>query len=153
MKSSIRRGAQVPAEAEGDETVTRVDVAELERTVELEALVEEGAAELAAELERTEDETGAELERTLEGTAELERMLDGATELERTLDGAAELTPGEPPQPKTMLLSCHVTVVEEKPDQTNPVTAFPLAPVNEDRGTVTVCVLPVRPVTWKYLEV
>jgi|TARA_R110002003_G_scaffold61_2_gene5531 hypothetical protein len=47
-----------------------------------------------------------------------------------------------------MLLRVHVAVVEEKPDQTMPVTAFPLAPANAEKGRVTVWPLPVKPVTW-----
>jgi hypothetical protein len=53
----------------------------------------------------------------------------------------------EPPQPNWMLLICHPAALLEKPDQTNPVTALPLAPEKELKGTVTVCVLPVRPLT------
>lgn len=92
-----------------------------------------------------------------EGAALLEaRTLDGATLLEaRTLEGAAELTRVElagaadearvelagvvePPHPKAMLLSCQSTVVDEKPDQTKPLTALALAPENDERGTVMV---------------
>jgi hypothetical protein len=43
---------------------------------------------------------------------------------------ATELPPALLPQPKAMLLICHVAVVEENPAQTRPVTAFALAPVN-----------------------
>ena len=128
----MRRGSQVPEEGEGEDTVTRVD---REAETELERTVDEGRA---VELERRVDDAtelgAAELERTVE----LERIaeLDGTAELERTaeLDGRAELTteltPEEPPQPNAMLLSCHVAEVEEKPDQTKPVMALALAPLN-----------------------
>lgn len=79
--------------------------------------------ELVTSVER---ETEAELERTVEEGAlvalELER-----TELETLVEeGVVEVEP----QPKAMLLSCHVAVVEEKPDQTKPVIALALAPEN-----------------------
>jgi hypothetical protein len=90
---------------------------------ELEAALEVGeATELEAAFE-----VDAALE--LEGTIEL----DAALELEGATDGE------EPPvQAKLMLLSVHVAVVEEKPDQTMPVTALPLAPENAEKGRVTV---------------
>jgi hypothetical protein len=122
IQSSMRRGEQVP-----DGTATRV----------LDAL----AAALETE--------GATLELTLvaetaalEAALELEAALDG--------DGAAEL--GEPPaeagHTNSTLLSCQVILVDEKPDQTIPVTALPFAPAKEVKGRVMVCVLPVKPVIW-----
>ena len=91
------------------------------------------------------DAAGAELARTLEGAAELTLTLDGAAELAATelvlttgVDWTRELAPTELPQPKAMLLSCHVSVVEEKPDQTKPWMALALAPLNWVRGTVMV---------------
>jgi hypothetical protein len=51
---------------------------------------------------------------------------------------ATELLPALLPQPKAMLLSCHVAVVEENPAQTKPVTALAFAPENCVRGMVMV---------------
>ena len=63
------------------------------------------------------------------------------------------LPPALLPQPKTMLLICHVAVVEENPAHTKPVTALALAPENWERGMLMVWVLPVNPVIETYLEV
>jgi hypothetical protein len=41
-----------------------------------------------------------------------------------------ELSPEEELHPKAILLICHVVVVSEKVDQTNPVMALALAPEN-----------------------
>lgn len=49
-------------------------------------------------------------------------------------------------QPNWISLICHVAVVLEKPLQINAVIAFRFAPVKEPKGTVIVCVEPVRPV-------
>ena len=49
-------------------------------------------------------------------------------------------------QPNWIWLICHVAVVLEKLLQTNAVIAFRFAPVKELKGTVIVCVEPVRPV-------
>lgn len=82
-------------------------------------------------------------------TLALEALVaDGAAEEAALLaEGAAELTaalvelgapPDEAGHAKSMALICHVVVVEEKPDQTIPVTAFPLAPAKLLNGMVTV---------------
>jgi hypothetical protein len=42
-----------------------------------------------------------------------------------------------------------VKEVEEKPDREKPTIALALAPAKLLRGTVTVFVLPFKPVTWK----
>jgi hypothetical protein len=141
----MRRGEQVP-DGWVDETVTRVLRAE--DTLE----TEEAAEELILVAETVELEAAFEVEET---TAELEAALEllGTTaELDAGLveEGAAEL--GDPPeevgQTRAMLLSCHVTVVDEKPDQTRPVMAFPLAPEKAVNGKVMVWELPLKPVTW-----
>lgn len=133
IQSSIRRGEHV---ADGEaETVARVlrggDTLESVAAFDTEAVAEE--LTLVAEI-------AAELTLVAEIAAELNLVAE-----------AAEL--GDPPdeagQTNTILLSCQVTVVDEKPDQTMPVTAFALAPANELNAMVTVWVLPVNPVIWE----
>lgn len=132
IQSSIKRLEQVPDEGEGDAEVTKVErEAETEadelRTAELDTLTDEETTLEAldddgATLEALVDE-GTTLEALVDEGATLEALLeDTATELVRTtgVETAKELAPAVPPQPKAMLLSCHVAVVEEKPDQTKP---------------------------------
>ena len=113
-------------------------------SVETLPLAEAAGAEL--------DRTTVELARTLAGAAELTLTVDGAAGFARTelvlttgVDWTDELAAVVLPQPKAMLLSCQVSVVEEKPDQTKPWIALTLAPLNWERGTVMVWAAPVRP--------
>jgi hypothetical protein len=116
--------------------VLRAD--ELDTVAALET--EDATEELSLVAETVELEAAFETDEATELEAALE-LLGTITELDAALleDGAAEL--GEPEvleQTRAMLLSCQVTVVEEKPDQTRPVMALPLAPENAVNGRVTV---------------
>src|SRR5690242_9833998 len=79
------------------------------------------------------------------GAIAVERVVRVAETVEAVLGRTVELTapvelepPVEPLQPSWTLLSCQVAEVEEKPDQTKPVIALPLAPENWVRGMVMV---------------
>jgi hypothetical protein len=87
-----------------------------------------------------------ELETELDARVDVETLVEVDNFVEEVvalLDVEAE----PPPHPNWILLICHVAVVLENPDQTKEVTAFPLAPEKELKGTVMVCELPVSPVT------
>jgi hypothetical protein len=89
-------------------------------------------------------------ERVLE--TDEERIVDTEEEVPALVDELVdtlvdEVLPVPPPHPNWMLLNCHVTVVLENPDHTNATTALAFAPEKEDRGMVTVCEAPVKPLT------
>lgn len=94
-----------------------------------ESFVDELEAMMAEEDETFDVETAMELELAL--------SLDNANVEDEDVPAL---------QPNWISLICHVAVVLEKPLQMNAVIAFRFAPVKELKGTVIVCVEPVRPV-------